>query len=80
MEGKFFNVAQNALQADFYQVCFLIEATYDGLPSPANFHSWGKEQHALGTMFGWRIQTHLQQLPKERMLPVVAHAGAQSRC
>lgn len=50
MEGKVFNVAQKALQADFYQVCFLIKAAYDGLPSPANFHSWGKEQHALGTM------------------------------
>lgn len=34
----------NILQADFLHICFLLQAVYNALRSPANLHAWGKKE------------------------------------
>ena len=56
----------NILRADYYRVRFLIQTVYDGLPSPANLHVWGKiETPSCGLCSGRGSLEHiLSSCPK----------------
>lgn len=69
----------NILLADYYRVRFLIQAVYDGLPSPANLHIWGKSETLCCALCSvlWKKtpQTCPKQLPIgpcRRLLPLAA--------